>query len=368
MLEIVLYILVIACSLAGIFLLFSIPTCITPETTSKSLPSISLIIPARNEEDNLPKLLASMAAQQLQPKEVIVVDDQSEDKTPEIAKEYHATVLASKPLPEGWVWKAWACYQGAHHASGELLVFLDADTYLAEDGLQKIVDTYNKEPSVMSLAPYHETEKFYEQFSAFFNIIMAGSMNAFTMLGKRLKPTGLFGPSLIVHREHYFAIQGHESVKDKILENFFMAQEFIKHKIALKCFGGKGSLSVRMYPHGFQDVIQGWSKAFAAGAGNTRAFPLFLIIVWLSGALAVVINLTIGGWMFGAVFIMYTIVLYFVYAAQIYWMLYRIGRFKWYTSLLYPGPLIFFFIVFVKSALHVVLRKNVQWKDRKIGT
>ena len=280
MVAIVLYSLVVLGLLAGFFFLFSIPTCKIRTHPAGVLPSISIIIPARNEEANLPRLLASIAAQLFQPTEVIVVDDQSVDQTPAIAREYQATVLPSKPLPEGWVGKAWACYQGACHASSDLLIFLDADTYLAKDGLQKILDTYVSEPAVMSIAPYHETEKFHEQFSAFFNIIMTGSMNAFTMLGNALKPTGLFGPSLIVSRDQYFSIQGHAAVKDKILEHFFMAQIFITHQIPLKCFGGKGTLSFRMYPQSFHELIQGWRKAFAKGAGQTKALPLGLIIVW----------------------------------------------------------------------------------------
>jgi 4,4'-diaponeurosporenoate glycosyltransferase len=367
MVAIVLYSLVVLGWLAGFFFLFFIPTCKTGTHPSGVLPSISIIIPARNEEANLPRLLASIAAQPFQPTEVIVVDDQSVDQTPAIAREYQATVLASKPLPEGWVGKAWACYQGACQASGDLLIFLDADTYLAQDGLQKILDTYVNEPAVMSIAPYHETEKFHEQFSAFFNIIMTGSMNAFTMLGNALKPTGLFGPSLIVSRDQYFSIQGHAAVKDKILEHFFMAQIFITHQIPLKCLGGKGTLSFRMYPQSFHELIQGWSKAFAKGAGQTKALPLGLIIVWLSGAISVVINLSLGGFIFGAAFVWSNLVLYIAYSGQIYWMLSRIGNFRWYTSLGYPGPLLFFFMVFLNSVFSMVLHKKVQWKDRNIG-
>jgi 4,4'-diaponeurosporenoate glycosyltransferase len=138
MLEIVLYILVIVCRYAGFFFLFSTPTCKAEKTASSSLPSSSVIIPSGNEEDNLPKLLASLAMQQFQSIDVVVVDDQSEDKPGEIAQVYQATVSTSKALSEGWVGKAWGCYQGAHHASGELLIFLDADTYLVEDGLKKL--------------------------------------------------------------------------------------------------------------------------------------------------------------------------------------------------------------------------------------
>ena len=87
-----------------------------------------MIIPARNEAHNLPRLLESLASQSVQPREVIVVDDGSTDDTAEIARRHGAEVLVSKPLPEGWRGKPWACHQGAEAASGDLLCFVDADT------------------------------------------------------------------------------------------------------------------------------------------------------------------------------------------------------------------------------------------------
>ena len=95
--------------------------------------NLSIIIPARNEEQNLPVLLCSINAQTVKPPEVIVVDDGSTDRTAEVAREFGAAVIASKPLPDGWRGKTWACQQGAQAATGDLLLFLDADTWFAAD-------------------------------------------------------------------------------------------------------------------------------------------------------------------------------------------------------------------------------------------
>ena len=98
----------------------------------KTIPSVSggqlsIIIPARNEETNLPKLLRSLTAQSPQPREIIVVDDASTDRTAEVAQQFGARVIRSLPLPNGWRGKTWACHQGAQVATGEMLLFLDAD-------------------------------------------------------------------------------------------------------------------------------------------------------------------------------------------------------------------------------------------------
>ena len=79
---------------------------------------VSVIVPARNEERNLPTLLRSLAEQSVKPREVVVVDDGSTDRTAEIARQCGATVIASQPLPEGWRGKTWACHQGAPSVRG----------------------------------------------------------------------------------------------------------------------------------------------------------------------------------------------------------------------------------------------------------
>ncbi|MFZ1729538.1 MAG: glycosyltransferase family 2 protein [Bacteroidota bacterium] len=351
--------------LAGYIFLFRIPLCQSKSDGKGASYSISVIIPARNEAGNLPRLIASLIAQPLKPLEIIVVDDQSTDGTAAIASAHGASVLPSQPIPAGWVGKAWACWQGAQAARGDLFIFLDADVWLLSDGLQRIVATYSRRPGAMSIAPFHDTKKPYEQMSAFFNIIMMGSMNAFGLPGISAEPTGLFGPSLIVSREQYFAVGGHEAVRQHILENFFLSREFSAKGIPLRCYGGKEALSFRMYPQGIAELYHGWSKAFATGAGSTPPVSLAIIIVWLTGAIIATINVAAGYAVFGLNFLLASMVLYLAYAAQLHWMLRRIGSFAWYTPLLFPLQLLFFIVVFTRSAI-ITKRGGVQWKDRTV--
>ena len=356
----------------------------------KEYPKVSVIIPARNEEHNIGKLLSSINNQNVGvhcneplPKheplqthepviEVIVVNDGSTDKTKEIALGYDSIVIDSKPLPVGWMGKPWACWQGAESATGDILIFLDADTIIEPNGLKKIVDSYLFESQssnhgkglALSIAPYHKIEKLYEEFSAIFNIIMVGSMNAFTPF-KSIKPTGLFGQSLIVSRKHYFEIGGHSSVKNKILENVFMARKFKDAGVNLKCLGGKGTLSFRMYPDGFKALVNGWTKAFAAGAGQTPFFTLLLIILWLSSGFIIIIKLKLE-FLSGNPIIIW-LSLYFTFVLQIYWMLRRIGTFRFISSLLFPANLLFYVIVFFRSLYYQISKKSISWKSREVS-
>jgi len=81
-------------------------------------------------------------AQNPPPDEVIVIDDQSRDTARSVVEEEKATVIVSQPLPAGWTGKTWACYQCARQATVEILIFLDTDTMMEENGLKLILNTY----------------------------------------------------------------------------------------------------------------------------------------------------------------------------------------------------------------------------------
>lgn len=352
--------------LLGFVFLFHIALCHRRGDSSVSYPPTSVIIPARNEESALPHLLASLRQQTHLPDEVIVVDDESQDRTREVALREGVRVVDSQPLPEGWTGKSWACHQGAEVAAGEMLVFLDADTSLEADGLQRILDTYLERAGVMSIQPYHRTKRLYEELSAYFNLVLMGSIDAFSVFGKLLKPTALFGPVLVLSREQYRRSGGHEEVRGKLLEDIALAKELRKQGVPLRCYGGKGTVSFRMYPHGLRQLVDGWSKGFAMGAVQVAIPSLVMVVAWIVGSIGTVRYLVqsslgastvaIGAW--GA--------LYLGYAAQTYWMLFRIGSFRPYTALLYPIPLLFFILVFARSLILVFVLRRVSWKERTI--
>ena len=105
-----------------------------PAGTPTRRQAVTVLIPARNEERTLPHLLAALARQQLQPEEVLVIDDHSSDSTAALVQRFAATsalpirVVQPPPLPDGWCGKTWALHHGVQATTTELLVFLDADT------------------------------------------------------------------------------------------------------------------------------------------------------------------------------------------------------------------------------------------------
>jgi 4,4'-diaponeurosporenoate glycosyltransferase len=121
---------------------------------------------------------------------------------------------------------------------------------------------------------------------------------------------------------------------------------------------GKGVISFRMYPGGVAELVAGWVKGFASGAGQTPRATLCLMVAWMSALATVPIGCLMGGapLAFG--------LLYLSCAAQVAWFGRRVGAFRWYAALLYPLPLGFFFVLFAWSSLRA--GKSVTWKGREI--
>ena len=351
----------------GFLFLFRIPHCRNRNWKKDAYPSTSVIIPARNEEKSLPILLRSLREQSFRPYEIIVVDGTSEDRTFEIARREGAIVMPSGPLPAGWLGKPWACCQAASVAKGELLIFLDADTFMEKDGLKQIIDTYLARDGVVTVQPFHQTKQLYEQLSGYFNIIELAGMGTFTALGNLIKPIGLFGPCVIMSRKYYFKSGGHRQVKGEVVEDLALGSRIKKQKVPIHCYGGRGTLSFRMYPNGLGELVEGWGKGFATGALKTPLPLLAALILWIGGSITATSHViqSLSGANTAAVLIWGTT--YLLYAAQIYWMLARAGTFKFYTALLYPVSLLFFLVVFIRSFFLIYIRKSVNWKGQKIS-
>jgi 4,4'-diaponeurosporenoate glycosyltransferase len=345
---------------AGLLLLRRVPVVTARLPATNGHVSVSVIIPARNEEANLPMLLESLSAPRIGSMQLIVVDDGSTDNTSGVAARYGATVICSAPLPAGWTGKTWACHQGALAATGEIFCFLDADTRFVRDGYARIVETFPSLPqnTVLSVLPFHRIERWYEELSLFFNIVMAMGAGGF---GK-LDAPHLFGQSLLVRREMYFKSGGHESVKSEILENLNFASRVIRSQGSTCALGGRGTLEMRMFPHGVAQLRESWQKAFAAGAGRTSPFVLWLSIYWLSAAMLacfmpMVTNQSLRS---------FAIAVYLFSVIQIAWYGRQLGTFRLAAALLYPIALMFYFATFAQSMWRQRRGKPAAWRGRTV--
>ena len=374
--------------LPGIFCLWRIPRCpAAPLRTDGRGPAplltetrgpaarhsliVSVIVPARNEERRIAPLLESLARQKRRADEIVVVDDESTDGTANLARRLGARVISAPAKPVGWVGKTWACWTGAREVSGDLFIFLDADVRLADDGLERLLAAHAEKGGLVSVQPYHEVHRADERLSAFCNVVIMGSLSAFTPMGKRLRAAGSFGPCITNSRADYYLCGGHASVRGRVVEDLALGETARGHGLPVACIGGRGAVNFRMYPDGIRSMVEGWCKCMATGAGDSPPLARALMAGWLTGTTTAVIVLFLGiaalsagraRLPFGAA----VAGLYALYAAQLWWMFRRVGSFGPLTALLFPLPLAFFHAVFSRSVWLVKVRRSVTWRGRKI--
>jgi 4,4'-diaponeurosporenoate glycosyltransferase len=346
--------------LAGFWLLPRVPLCPETKDDADGLP-VSVIVPARNEERNLPRLLDSLQGMKARPAEVIVVDDDSSDATARVAEARGARVVPSGGLAEGWKGKSWACYQGAQAAKGDALLFLDADTWLEPGGYARLMALFaasGPQRAVVSVLPYHRVERAYEQLSVYFHLLMAMGAGGFGLMEK----PKLFGQSLLLRRDAYRRSGGHAAIRGEILENFKLAAA--AERAGLQCIdrGGRGVLAMRMFPDGFGQLCEGWTKGFAQGAAGSSRWVLGLSVVWL-GSAALAFGLLLHP--LGADRV-WAAALYAAFAAQLILFARQVGNYSVLTGVLYPVPLGFYFGLFGLSLLKKALGRKATWRGRAL--
>ena len=352
--------------LAGVWLLWSLPglrpagdTGGDPDTAGDRADGpLAVVVPARDEAASLPRLLASLAVQTRPPAELVVVDDHSTDGTAAVARAGGATVVPAPPLPGGWTGKAWACRTGVEATTAPVLVFLDADTWLAPDGLARLAGERRRRGGLVSVQPFHVTERPYESLSAFFNVV--------ALMGVRpARPAGAAGPCMACSRADYEAVGGHEAVRTEVAEDVALGRRFLAARLPLACLAGRETVRFRMYPDGPRALVEGWTKNFATGAGATRPGVLLAVIAWISGCTSAAAQplLAAAGRGAGAG---WAVALYAAYAAQLALMLRRVGRFPWWAAAAFPVPLAAFLAVFARSLALTVAGRPVRWRGREV--
>ncbi|MDW8107733.1 MAG: glycosyltransferase family 2 protein [Armatimonadota bacterium] len=261
------------------------------------LPTLSVLIPARNERENLPALLESLAPQLTSGVECYVCDDHSEDGTTEWlachAERLGVRWFRSAPRPEGWVGKNWACYQLATRAQGEWLVFLDADMHCAK-GFLNALRAYlaTTEAHLVSAIPSFVSN---DWLSVLLKVMVPFSV--FTLLPLPLAehhphPAFAFanGQLMAIRKRDYVRWLPHFFVRAAVLEDVAIAALVKQHRGIVRILDGRAWLRVQMYPT-LRAAMDGFSKN-AVAICRTVPMAIFvaamLVVVYLFPLIALV--------------------------------------------------------------------------------
>jgi GT2 family glycosyltransferase len=230
-------------------------------------PVISVIIPARNEESGLGACLESLVTQTGIAFEIIVVDDHSSDRTPEIAASFSnrgVRVIEAGSLPPAWTGKNNALVAGVRQACGQWLLFTDADTVHLPGSLARALDeARRRKASLLSYSPQQIVESFWEK--AVMPVVfgeLAAAYRPSQVSDPNSPAAAANGQYILVTREAYAAVGGHAAVGDQILEDVALARAMKRSGRQMFFRYAPDAVRTRMY-HNFAELREGWSKNLA---------------------------------------------------------------------------------------------------------
>ena len=360
------------------------------EPSKSPKPLVSVLIPARNEENNLPRLLESLKKQTYTNLEIYVLDDHSEDQTKKIAEDFFyklkfpGNVLSGRKKPDSWLGKNWACHQLSETATGQILLFLDADTWLSESFISDIVEKMDEDNlDFATVWPHQVMQSFLEKtiISMVYSTVVAYLPTHYSFqapgwiparsLRHKVKPlfASACGQCMVFRAGAYKEIGGHALVKTCVVEDVKIAKRVVSSGKTMRMFHGTNRIWCRMYSSA-SDLFQGFRKNFFAGF-DYRLLPFLTswilhIVVYLV-PLAALIMIFLGimpGDDYHLLLIVSLIALLIPHL-QRFW----ISRFlKWPVStalLLIPGVLWFQMLAFVVLADYY-LKTGAKWKGRTV--
>ena len=271
--------------------LLTFPRLRTTPISSQQLPMLSILVPARNEEQSIEACIRSLLIQDYEPLEVLVLNDDSSDTTGAIVQHIIHTLPTSQqtrlrllqgaPLPPMWVGKNFACFQLAQHAQGDYLLFTDADTvHMPSMARAVIACMQHFEVKLLTAQPEFVLGSLGEKLIV--PLLNFTIMSLLPVALVRLRPepslaTGN-GQLLCFHRSTYQKIGGHEAVKNSILEDVLLARAVKRAGERMIFVDALDFVRCRMY-RSFAEVWRGFSKNLFAFYNYSLPFALFALLL-----------------------------------------------------------------------------------------
>ena len=332
---------------------------------------VSVLIPARNEEVNIKRCLYSLIDQSYKNLEIIVLDDDSDDQTYNIVKDVSKNFSSIKLIKgerklNGWTGKNWACHQLSKFAKGDFLLFIDADTKLQKNTISETVsEMNNNDVDLISLFPNRITNTAIDKIISVTIGWFIFSCLPIIFSNRNPMFSSAFGQFLLFRKGAYFSIGGHESIKDKILDDFELGRLITKRGYNLNVFDGTERISTFSYSTE-KEALEGLSKSIFPFFNNRLIPFLILLILFLSMGL-MPIFIMMGEFFGSKLTKSKEMIAYFTWGLiTLSWSIssYRSKQGIRY-GILYPFITTFTAIIGIFSII-TFLTKSVNWKNRNV--
>lgn len=342
-------------------------------SVQNEVPGVSVLLPVRNEEDNIRACIETVLSSDYPDFEVLVLNDGSKDGTAAVLSEISRNddrikVFEGKPLPPGWFGKHWACDQLAGAATGKYILFTDADTrhtpQVLGDAVSKMLDD---DIDFLTLFPKEEVKSWAEKLTL---PIMSFSFLAIIplALAYRTRMSGLSsanGQFMLFRKEAYEIIGGHEAVKDRVLDDFSLAGKIKKSGFKWRFFDGSDRISCRMYKN-IREVYSGLGKNLFSVFGCHSAIYVF---IWFWMGFVFIGTPIIGALCFSDVLSFHKLGWLCAANTLLGFTLWAIAitrfHFPWYLAFLYP-LIVAMSICLAMTSFVLVISGNGRWKGRAL--
>ncbi|MDG2381341.1 MAG: glycosyltransferase family 2 protein [Pirellulaceae bacterium] len=333
-----------------------------------SRPTVSVLIPARNEVDRISRTLDAVLANLDVELEVIVLDDHSDDGTDRAviqiaAHDERVRLVQGKPLPAGWCGKQYACQQLATQASHEHLLFLDADVHLTPDAICRAVAQYQRVGvALLSGFPKQQVESLGEALLIPLMHIVLLTYLPFVLMRRTLMKgaSAGCGQFFLTTKSAYERVGGHATVKASLHDGVQLPRQFRQARLKTDVFDASDIASCRMY-HGWQQTWNGLEKNAYEGIANERLIVPFTVLMVLGYVAPTVVGL-MGLFSSEAIPPMAMIGMAASYLPRVL-AAFRFDR-AWFSTCLFPLAIVLFLVLQWWALLNHYWGTQATWRGR----
>ncbi len=336
-------------------------------------PRVSILVPARNETRNVETCAVSLLAQDYPDFEVIFLDDESSDDTPIVLSrlkraDSRLVVLSGTPRPAGWIGKHWACHQLEQAATGELILFTDADTRHAPNMLRDSVSALLAENADLVTAfPHEEVHTWGERL-----LVPVIGWGIFSFIPVRLVQklhlpalSVTIGQFMLFRRDAYTQIGGYEAIRKDPVDDVSLGRNIIANGFEWRLMDGTQHITCRMY-RSLGETVSGLSKSLF-GVFEYRILPYLVAMFIVTAAFLEPVVSLISRWLrhpltslpleYAAGSVILSIILFTI--------AYRRFKFPAYLVFYYPFTVAVFMVVAGLSFFQAAFG-TIVWKDRAV--